>query len=181
MLPCEKRQVIIRRNSGEVKLRCINRDCDAFGHNVDEEACKICPVRAYTTKPPCKQKREPCDDCQPIKDEVLAKALHQNSPIVEIKPEDTPDGKGVKDYPPMSLQLWTYKEALVRWQKAGRPTRTDEEVDQILKEHCTEKQCDWYDPEKKRCRGCGCRVTDSGYAIVNKVRMATEHCPKERW
>lgn len=181
MLPCEKRQTIIRRNTGETKFRCFNRDCIAFGNNVNEEACKLCDRRVVTTTPPCKEKRVPCDDCQPIEDDVLAKALFQKSPIVDINEEDTPDGKGVKDYPPMSLQLWMYKEALLRWQKAGRPTRTDEEVDKILEDHCNEKKCDWYDPEKKRCRGCGCKVTDSGFAVVNKIRMATEHCPKERW
>lgn len=83
------------------------------------------------------------------------------------------------EYPAVSAQAWLYKEALSRWVKAGRPTRTQAEVDSIIENHCT--QCDWYDKEKKRCRGCGCKVTNSSIAIVNKVKMGTESCPKGLW
>jgi hypothetical protein len=177
MLPCNKRQTIVNRESRDTRFRCVNRDCEVFGHIVDEEACSVCPVRAFIKVPPCKKSK--CKDCEPITDEVLAKALSSKGPIVEVKDEDTPDGKGVKDYPPMSLQLWNYKEALQRWWEAGRPTRTDEEVTQILNDFC--HKCDWFDKDRKRCKGCGCRVTDGGFAVTNKVRMKTEKCPKGLW
>jgi hypothetical protein len=82
------------------------------------------------------------------------------------------------NYPPISLQLWAYKEALIRWAKAGRPVRSQEEVE-VLHKICL--KCDWHDPESQRCRGCGCRVTVSSIAITNKLKMATEHCPKEKF
>jgi formamidopyrimidine-DNA glycosylase len=83
------------------------------------------------------------------------------------------------DYPALTVQLLAYKEAIIKWKKAGRPTRSKEEVDRIHNNYCL--KCDWYDKEKKRCRGCGCKVTKSALAIFNKIKMATEHCPKEYW
>jgi len=83
------------------------------------------------------------------------------------------------EYPPLSVQLWTYKEALIKWNKAGRPTRSQEEVEEIHKTHCM--PCEWYDKEKKRCRGCGCTVSVGSIAVLNKIKMGTEHCPKEKW
>jgi hypothetical protein len=85
-----------------------------------------------------------------------------------------------KSYPAVSLQLWSFKEALIKWNKAGRPTRTQEEVEHIHREFCA-VPCEWYDEEAKRCRGCGCKVTTGSIAIFNKVKMATEHCPKDKW
>jgi hypothetical protein len=82
-------------------------------------------------------------------------------------------------YPAMPMQLWTYKEALIRWYKAGRPKRTQEEVEQIHSEHC--KPCEWYDKDSSRCKGCGCAVTTGSIAVFNKIKMGTEHCPKEKW
>jgi len=70
-------------------------------------------------------------------------------------------------------------EAVMRWNSAGRPTRTDEEVGRILETIC--KPCSWYDPEKKRCRGCGCTVSTSSIAVANKLKMATEKCPRGLW
>ena len=31
------------------------------------------------------------------------------------------------------------------------------------------------------CRGCGCRVAAYGMAVFNKIKMATQHCPREKW
>jgi hypothetical protein len=87
------------------------------------------------------------------------------------------------DYPDFSVQLWTYKEALIRWNKAGRPKRTQEEVEEIYTTHCNPpgKPCEWYDPEQSRCKGCGCKVTVGSVAVFNKIKMATEQCPKGKW
>jgi hypothetical protein len=87
------------------------------------------------------------------------------------------------NYPPLTMQMWTYKEALIRWSKAGWPKRTQEEVQEILNTCCNPpgRPCDWYDPEQKRCKGCGCKVTESSIAIFNKLKMATEHCPKDKF
>jgi hypothetical protein len=86
----------------------------------------------------------------------------------------------VKSYPAISLQLWSFKEALIKWNKAGRPTRTQEEVKHIHREFCA-VPCEWYDEGAGRCRGCGCNVTTGSIAVFNKIKMATEHCPKDKW
>lgn len=190
MEPCEKRQRLVDSVTKEERFRCIHRDHELFGHTVNEVVCDVCPLRVMLHGgPPCQKKhvrlediKKPCEGCKPVDDETLIKAFASARYLEEVKisPEDTPDGK-IPDYPAMSMQLWLYKEALLRWQRAGRPVRSDEEVDRILNNNC--KKCDWYDPEKKRCKGCGCRVTDGGLAAINKIRMATEHCPhpERKW
>jgi len=136
---------------------------------VIEEVCDVCTVRAVPHGlPPCQKKKEP---------EEKPKFFFQPKAF-DVKPEETPDGQGAKDYPPLSLQLYNYKQALTKWQEAGRPTRTDERVHELM-EIC--KKCEWYDEASSRCRGCGCRVTEGGIAILNKLRMATEECPKGLW
>lgn len=73
----------------------------------------------------------------------------------------------------------SYAEAVAEWTAAGRPVRSDKDVEQIFNRFC--KTCRWYDRSKKICKGCGCRVADNGYAIRNKIKMATESCPRELW
>jgi hypothetical protein len=73
----------------------------------------------------------------------------------------------------------TYAAALAQWTAAGRPSRPDKEVERIFHQFC--KTCDWFDPDKQICRGCGCRVAESGYAVQNKITMATENCPRDLW
>jgi hypothetical protein len=95
-----------------------------------------------------------------------------------------PEGKTVDVEPPPTTRgivrrAVSYAEALIEWTAAGKPKRSDKEVEQIFNQHC--KPCRWYDPEKQICRGCGCRVADSGYVVLNKIKMATEHCPRKLW
>lgn len=67
----------------------------------------------------------------------------------------------------------------IEWAAAGRPERSDKDVEQIFQRFC--KPCRWYDRRRRICRGCGCRVADTGFAITNKIKMATEHCPRKLW
>lgn len=69
-----------------------------------------------------------------------------------------------------------YAKALARWTAAGFPTRTEEEVQRILHERC--EPCESY--VEGRCKICRCQV-NLGPAITNKIRMATEDCPKHKW
>jgi hypothetical protein len=87
------------------------------------------------------------------------------------------------NYPPLSMQMWTYKEALIKWVKAGRPKRTQEEVEHIHSTFCNPpgKPCEWYDADQGRCKGCGCQVSLGSIAVLNKLKMATEHCPKDKF
>jgi len=108
-----------------------------------------------------------------------------------LEPEETP-ASDVPPEPPMPVELPVapeppglvrraigYSEALARWTVAGRPERSDKEVERIFHQHC--KPCKWYDPERQMCRGCGCRVAENGYAVLNKIKMATESCPRDLW
>lgn len=54
---------------------------------------------------------------------------------------------------------------------AGAPQRPKEEQDSIL-EIC--KQCEFWRVSDNRCSKCGC-------FLKLKVKLATEHCPVERW
>jgi hypothetical protein len=90
--------------------------------------------------------------------------------------EKRPDGT----YPPMSIQLWSYKEALIKWKKAGRPKRSQEEVERLHSTFCA-APCEWYDEKWGRCKGCGCAVSVGSWAIFNKLAMETEHCPKAKF
>ena len=89
------------------------------------------------------------------------------------EPSDAPEPPG------LVRRAVSYTEALARWTAAGRPERPDKEVERIFHQHC--KTCNWYDPQKQFCRGCGCRVADNGYAVLNKIKMATENCPRDFW
>ena len=73
----------------------------------------------------------------------------------------------------------SYAEAVIEWTAAGRPERSDEEVERIFHQFC--KSCRWFSRRRQICYGCGCRVADSGFAIFNKIKMATQHCPRKRW
>lgn len=85
----------------------------------------------------------------------------------------------VPEPPNLAQRVLSYTEALIRWTAAGKPERADKEVERIFNECC--KRCGWLDPEKQICRGCGCRVAENGLAVLNKIKMATEHCPQELW
>jgi hypothetical protein len=74
---------------------------------------------------------------------------------------------------------YRYTRALTRWIKAGRPVRSEEEIERIFETCCA--PCEGYDAKTSVCRYCGCRVSLSRTATVNKIAMATEECPLEKW
>lgn len=83
------------------------------------------------------------------------------------------------EIPNLARRTLSYAEALIVWTAAGCPKRSDKEVERIFHQHC--KLCNWFDAQRQICRGCGCPVADSGYAVRNKIKMATENCPRELW
>lgn len=84
-----------------------------------------------------------------------------------------------KEYPSLATELNTYLYAVKNWIQEGRPTRTDAEVKHLHDQYCS--KCDWYDTEQQRCKGCGCKTRAEGAALLNKLRMSTQHCPKQLW
>lgn len=70
-------------------------------------------------------------------------------------------------------------QAAARWIKAGRPTRSEEEVAAILEQHC--RPCQHYvsrgRADNGACSLCGCRVNLG--KKLNKLRWATEGCPDD--
>jgi len=103
------------------------------------------------------------EDCQKCR-------YHGGTPAPRPKP---------KKYPSLTRQAENYAVAITKWTAAGCPVRTNVEVKTIFSQHCA--KCDWFDSKKKRCKNCGCRVTTSSVAIVNKIKMATEQCPRGLW
>jgi hypothetical protein len=115
-----------------------------------------------------------------IKDEEIREMVEDAGlDMSEFEREAPATEEEAVNYPPLSMQAWFYKEALIRWNKAGRPKRSDEEVKELLNGHC--KACSWFDSKKSRCKGCGCAVSEGAIAIFNKLRMGSEHCPQEKW
>lgn len=70
-----------------------------------------------------------------------------------------------------------YVTAVKNWLTQGRPVRSPEAVEFILENIC--KPCEFY--SDGRCNECGCRINKSENALGNKIRMATEDCPKGKW
>lgn len=80
--------------------------------------------------------------------------------------------------PSLVAKLRNYEAALSRWLGAGRPVRSDTEVSTLL-EVCQSNHCGLY--RDGTCGACWCPVSASRWAIRNKLRMATESCPKGLW
>jgi hypothetical protein len=103
----------------------------------------------------------------------------EREPSANDAPPEPPDLAAPPEPPGLVRRAISYTEALARWTAAGRPERSDKEVERIFHQQC--KPCKWYDAERQICRGCGCRVADNGYAVLNKIKMATEACPRNLW
>jgi len=92
---------------------------------------------------------------------------------------EQPRDDEVPQTPKLATRILTYTQAVAEWVAASRPERSDEQVQRIYNEHC--EKCDWRKRRQNVCLGCGCRVAASGMALLNKIKMATQHCPRERW
>ena len=77
----------------------------------------------------------------------------------------------------VSRKVQKYARAVMGWISAGRPVRSDELTAEIYEKYC--KECD--DKKNNSCVLCGCKVSKSKIALVNKIKMATESCPKGLW
>lgn len=114
------------------------------------------------------------------------------------KPPDTPTPA---ESPCLANKTWKYAVALAKWVKAGRPVRSEAEIQRIFVEVC--QPCGSFEPRNTECRVCGCgeklpgivkvvaatleaalgRLNGMQYRLLRKIAMATEECPKgkEKW
>jgi hypothetical protein len=85
----------------------------------------------------------------------------------------------VPEPPGLVRRAFSYAEAVAQWTAAGMPERSDKEVERIFTGFC--KPFRWFHRRRQIWRGCGCRAADKGFVITNKIKMATEHCPRNLW
>lgn len=71
-----------------------------------------------------------------------------------------------------------YTSAVARWIAAGKPKRTQEEIDHLFT-IC--QACEHFSQKVSACRLCGCRINRNHRALGNKLAMATESCPIKKW
>lgn len=187
MITCQKRQRVVTK--GKKERRCIHKESDVCGQIVDVETCEACPLNKpkidfniWDVECGVCPRREPIDNmtatCITIKKIVTRREckiclLEQKKYNLDAE-KILAKANEEKQFPPITTQVNSYRLAIKRWIKAGRPVRSEEETKKIFETHCV--KCDWFDG--RRCKGCGCRVVPKGLAIFNKLKMATEHCPK---
>jgi len=111
-----------------------------------------------------------CPECGYIDPRKAAKPPRRNCP-------NSPDLTEARERLGISVDdMKHWAQALARWTRAGFPTRSQAEVERCLR-ICV--KCDQY--VGGRCKSCGCRVSKSRIAVANKLKMATERCPKGHW
>lgn len=118
-----------------------------------------------------------CAKCT-IRDTSYYDSSHHSSNSLNVAMA-THTNDSIPQMPSLPTRLVTYTDAVARWIECGRPTRTDDEVTTIYDQHC--KSCNWRKKRTNMCRGCGCHVASKGMALTNKIKMATEHCPRDKW
>lgn len=103
----------------------------------------------------------------------------------------TEDNRPVQEDSPLVTRAVRWIGAATRWTLAGCPVRSDQEVEQIFREHCS--PCPFFTGMTCKHHGCSCQVRDvagEASSIVgrlvstifsNKLRWRTEKCPAEKW
>lgn len=84
--------------------------------------------------------------------------------------------------PALTTRVRTFAEATAHWIAAGRPVRDEAEVLRIYDDICgpCERREATADPDVAWCQQCGCRLGRGGQ-VLNKILLATEHCPLGKW
>lgn len=147
-------QVKVRKKDGRqfTIVRCADPGCIHFTKEVTGEQCDQCPRHLATVEMAARLRAAKCSAAE---------------------------STSIPQPPSLLRRTMTYAEAVTGWVAAGRPERSDEETRRIFQEYCS--TCNWYDKERHICRGCGCRASEGGSAVFNKIRMATQHCPRRLW
>lgn len=164
--PCRCRrfsyQVLRRQVTIQVHCFCKQVNCSA-------EACFACEAKVSLDQPLPRNKGH-----------WLTNMKH---PSIKGSPDPTRlMGKSKNDErrpPGLAKRAVTWLIAVAEWKAAGSPERTEDEVKQIYKQFC--EPCSQRNKRTNICRGCGCHVASKGHPILNKIKMATQHCLREFW
>ena len=81
--------------------------------------------------------------------------------------------------PSVGQRLTNYQRAREKWEEAGKPERTDDQV-AALRVICTSNKCGLFDGTVCTHETCGCPVARPGI-FGDKLRWATEACPVGLW
>lgn len=77
--------------------------------------------------------------------------------------------------PKLTNKVMNYFAAVRKWVAAGKPVRTEQEIQEIYEKHCS--KCSMFDKERQVCNSCGCPASTNQPPLRNKLAMATEECP----
>lgn len=187
MLPCRKRQEEIR--NGETHHKCVNKEAEAYRTYVDGHVCSACPVRVFMEEQKRKYTKQNKISLPVVDDggypacEYRVNAGGKLCAVTNLPV--TPDicnrcAKDTKDATPNLLEkVMNYSAAVRKWVAAGRPERTQDEIESIYNEHCS--KCAMFDVKRKVCNSCGCPASTDQPPLRNKLKMATEACPLGRF
>lgn len=100
-----------------------------------------------------------------------------NLPHIKFKPSLNIPRKTQMNKTTLRNNIDSYEEELKRWEEAGKPVRSKEQMEKIFNTFC--KHCSYYTGEK--CHICGCMINLT--TGLNKLRWATTRCPDNppRW
>ena len=193
-MDCKKRQKEVYK--GTPQTRCISKKSQNYLEIVDDRMCGVCPVREARKRQnaPCRERPIPVVDKQ-----LITINTHEGYPPCPFRFEGASDLMcSITELPvtpeichrceaetreqeaTFGDKLRGYFGAIRRWVAGGRPTRSQEEIDRIFKEHCG-NGCRRYDPDTNSCKNCGCAVSTTSTPLKNKLAMATETCPLGRF
>jgi len=180
---CTKKQKEVDRDGKQID-RCVNPKSQLHLAVVSNTACSMCPVRAAcrNSKPPTEQPLPIAPD-YPFCDHRIWKDNKATCGVtgLPVDPDQCNrcDEETRDRLAKMPDMLMGYASAIRRWIAAGRPTRSKEEQQAILDDHCL--KCEMYDHEKHSCKNCGCSLAQTGNPLTSKLAMGTEKCPLGRW
>lgn len=177
MADCARKQR--ERRGDQVLHRCLNPKADDYKKHVDDSTCEACPVRVLLRAQAVPEL--PVIDDGPYPPCQFRASGHCTATGLPVTSEICTrcDQTAAEHVASAGDKIKGYAQAVKMWVAAGRPTRIDEEVEQIYSEHCS--KCDKFDSATQSCKSCGCSVKVGGFPLSNKLKMATEHCPIGRF
>lgn len=142
-------------------------DLELTGRVLYEMRCKVCGVVVTSRHDDPSKRRHDCVGLVPE----------------EARPLPAPPPSAEPSVIRRAVALsWSLAQAEAAWIAAGKPVRSAEEIEEIYETQC--QPCEYFKPGRSVGRGscgqCGCALRKAG-GVLNKIKMATEHCPAGKW